>query len=159
MLDYSLTRQVLLARTETSFLPDRDPRFAAARTVGNDFDGLQVISEYGQLRGCYSIQEPFPDLEDYLLGKWDIARRKYNGMRTDRFLTLLAVHYLGESPGWLEEIPGRDYEQILRAFQRLVVPGLMVGRVDAFAAGRVKANTLLKIVEGYEEFRVFTQIR
>ncbi len=160
MFDYSLIRQVLLAQEpeQKSFTSEKE-RFTAAQALGPDFDALQVIAKYGQLRGCYQIQEPFPDLEDHLFAKWNHACRKYNGSRPDHFIHQLAYHYLGEYPGWREELPSKDYELIFQAFQLLVIPGLMIGRIDAFAAGKVRSNTLEKILVGYEEFRVFTQIR
>lgn len=160
MIDYSLIKQVLLAQEpeSQSFTAERE-RFPAAQALGSDFDALQVISEYSRLRGCYQIQEPFPDLEDHLFEKWDQACRKFNGFRPDRFIHQLAYHYLEKYPGWREELPPKDYEKILQAFQLLVIPGLMVGRIDAFAAGKVRSNTLEKILYGYDEFRVFTQVR
>ncbi len=160
MFDYSLIKQVLLAQEPElkSFTAERE-RFPAAQALGSDFDALQVIAEYGRLRGCYQIQEPFPDLEDHLFSKWENARRKYSGFRPDRFIQQLANYYLEKYPGWREELPSKDYEKILQAFQLLVIPGLMVGRIDAFAAGKVRSNTLEKILYGYEEFRVFTQVR
>ncbi len=158
MFDYSLIRQVLLAQEPglKSFTAEKE-RFTAAQSLGADFDALQVIAKYGQLRGCYQIQEPFPDLETYLLGKWDNACRQFQGFRPERFVSILANHYLGKYPDLKEEIPHNSYEQILQAFQLLVIPGLMVGRIDAFAAGKVRSNTLEKILYGYDEFKVFTQ--
>ncbi|MBI2102603.1 hypothetical protein HYT55_02090 [Candidatus Woesearchaeota archaeon] len=159
MLDYFLVQKVLLAQEGKSFSAEREPRFAAARALGDDFDALQVIAEYGKLRGCYSIREPFPDLDSFLHNKWERSSRPFWGMRPDRFINQLAHYYLGKYPSLDEVLAPELYERIYQAFQRLVVPGLMIGRVDVFAAGKVKANTLLKILEGYEEFRVFTQQR
>lgn len=160
MFDYSLIKQVLLAQEpeHKSFTAERE-RFPAAQALGSDFDALQVIAEYGRLRGCYQIQEPFPELEDHLFAKWENARRQFQGARPDYFIHQLAYHYLGKYPGWREGLHPKDYEQILQAFQLLVIPGLMIGRIDAFAAGKVRSNTLEKILYGYEEFRVFTQVR
>ncbi len=158
MVDYSLPREVILAQEpeRKSFTAERE-RFTAAHSLGSDFDALQVIAEYGRLRGCYQIHEPFPDLEDHLLGKWEKAHRQFQGFRPERFLQELGFHYLGKYPDLKEELPPQCYEQILQAFQLLVIPGLMVGRIDAFAAGKIRSNTLEKIVYGYDEFRVFTQ--
>ena len=95
MFDYSLIKQVLLAQEpeRKSFTAEKE-RYPAAQALGPDFDALQVIAEYGRLRGCYQIQEPFPHLEDHLFAKWDQACRKFNGFRPDRFLQQLAYHYL-----------------------------------------------------------------
>lgn len=160
MFDYSLIKQVLLAQEpERKSFTAEGERFPAAQALGPDFDALQVIAEYGRLRGCYQIQEPFPEIEDHLFAKWKNARRQFQGARPDYFIHQLAFHYLGKYPSWREDLPPKDYEKILQAFQLLVIPGLMVGRIDAFAAGKVRSNTLEKILYGYEEFRVFTQIR
>ena len=158
MFDYSLIRQVLLAREGNSFTAEQE-RFAAAQALGGDIDALQVIAEYAQLRGCYFIKEPFPKLESSLHQKWERSSQQFWGMRSDRFMDHLSQYYLGECPSFNEVLPAESYEKIYRAFQLLIVPGLMVGRIDAFATGRVRSNTLQKILEGYEEFRVFVQKR
>ncbi|MBI4152726.1 hypothetical protein HY495_03380 [Candidatus Woesearchaeota archaeon] len=156
--DYSLPRSVLLARKGDSFTNEK-ARFSAAEMFGPDFDALQIISEYHRLRGCYHIQEPFPELELGLLQKWYTFTRPYRGLRLDRFVNELSQYYLGRKPFFDEVLLPDQYEQIYQAFQSLVVPGLMQGRIDALAAGKVRSYTLEKILVGYEEFMVFTQDR
>ncbi|MBS3169554.1 hypothetical protein J4210_03640 [Candidatus Woesearchaeota archaeon] len=156
--DYSLPRSVLLARESDSFT-NEVARFSAAEMLGQDFDALQIISEYHRLRGCYEIKEPFPELERDLLKQWYAFTRPYQGLRLDRFVNELSQYYLGKRPSLDEVLPADQYEQIYQAFQSLVVPGLMRGRIDALAAGKVRAYTLEKILAGYEEFKVFTQER
>ncbi len=158
--NYIHPRAVLLARDGHCFKGSEEERLAAATELNTgDIDALVVIADYWKMGQTQHVQEPHETVATALRQIWDTSILRYRGLRPERFLDHVAVHYLERLPSADEVLSPPAYEQIFHAFQSLMIPSLHIGRVDALVAGRVRSNTLQKIIEGYEEFRYFSQER
>ena len=158
--DYISSRAVLLARDGRCFKGSEEERLAAATQLNaGDIDALVIIADYWKVGQNQHLQEPYDPVAMALRQIWDASILRYRGLRPEPFLEHFSVHYLERIPSADEVLPSAEYEQIFHAFQSLMLPGLHIGRVDALVAGRVRSNTLQKMIEGYEEFRIFSQER
>ncbi len=143
--------KVILGEPEAFAFPtNNEERIAAVHELEyHGLHGLGVIGNYWMLKGHFDIHESSSEMENVLNEVWKNIQGKYDEIKTnEEFVRKVAEETIGYLPEDEKVLPVVEYQKIYSTVHAVVLPAMLMGRIDSFGEG--KEQTLKRLLSGMQ---------